>query len=307
MIHIYVTHHVTASLDGINDILVDQLYRMREVLPEDEDVKLHVVYWTNDQKYTDDLRRRTPNGVELIFNDRTGRPDTQPGLRNKIVDHVRGAPHCEAFLLLHNDVRLPRGFLKRLIKDWRKAEKKWGTSKTIVSPRYIPYHVTTPRTEAISNEAYWAKLKTNVCVKSLDEMKAWCHEWGFSFSDDGEVICPERSSTTDDGHQLMMFIAGPHFFDDVGPCDEDYSGLNYDDCDWGMRALMRGKRNLQSTGALLGHIASLSFGPLVRTSEWRDKAADNGKIFVAKWGQAIFDEMQTGHLWQRLHREQDGR
>jgi hypothetical protein len=59
---------------------------------------------------------------------------------------------------------------------------------------------------------------------------------------------------------------------------------------------------------LLGHISNLSFGSLmVRTSEWRAKAADNGKIFVAKLGQAIFDEMQTGYLWQRLHCEQDGR
>jgi hypothetical protein len=305
MINVYVTHHVTASLDGINDILIDQLYRMLEVLPKKEDVKIHVVYWTNEPKYTEDLQRRVPSSVNLIFNDRAGRPDTQPGLRNKIVDHARSSKDCEAFLLLHNDVRLPRGFLECLVKDWRKAEKKWGTSKAIVSPRYIPYHLTTPRPEAILREAYWEKLKSNACVKSSDEMRAWCREWNFSFGDDGEVICPDRSSTTDDGHQLMMFIAGAHFFDDVGPCDEDYSGLNYDDCDWGMRALMKGKRNLQSTGALLGHIASLSFGPLVTTPEWLAKAADNGKIFVAKWGQALFDEMQTGHLWQRLHREQE--
>jgi hypothetical protein len=306
MINIYVTHHVTEALDGINDILVDQLYRMLEILPKSEHVKIHVVYWTNTQKYTDDLRRRTPGGIELVFNDRPGRADTQPGLRNKILDHARGAG-CEAFMLLHNDVRVPRGFFEHLIGDWRRAEKKWGLSKAIVSPRYIPYHMTKPRPEAISNEPYWTNLQANVCVKSSDEMRSWCRPWDLSFSDDGEVICPDQSSTTDDGHQLMMFIAGPHFFDDVGPCDENFSGMNYDDCDWGMRALMRGKRNLQSTGALLGHISSLSFGPLVRTSAWLAKAADNGKIFVAKWGQDLFDEMQTGQLWRRLHRDQGDR
>jgi hypothetical protein len=114
-----------------------------------------------------------------------------------------------------------------------------------------------------------------------------------------DVACPRLSEITDDGHQLMMFCASPRFFDAVGECDERFLGANYDDCDWGIRALLAGKKNLQSTGALVGHIAGFTFfGPAVLSS-----LGLNDRIFIDKWGQAVWDEMQTGSLWTRLHRE----
>src|SRR5437870_2952495 len=98
MIGVYVTHHVTAALDGVNDLLIDQLYRMRDQL-DARTYKLYVVYWTDDPTYTEDLKRRVPPGIELIFNDRPTRPDSQPSKRNKVVDHAK-TTGCEAFILL---------------------------------------------------------------------------------------------------------------------------------------------------------------------------------------------------------------
>lgn len=302
MIHVYVTHHVTGAVEGINDILIDQLYRMRsEVISVGG--RLLVVYWTNDPNYVDELKRRVPSGIELVANDRSGRADTQPSLRNKIIDHAR-ASDCEAFTLLHNDVRLARGSLAHLVKDFRKAEKRHGRANVIISPRYIPYHLTVPHPAAVTRSAFWEAMHSNPNVKSADQMLVWCQPWGWKLDHDQEVICPKKSSTTDDGHMLMMFMASPHFFDDVGGCDESFTGLNFDDSDWGIRALMRGKRNLQSTGALVGHVGGLTFGTVVYTEEWQRKASDNAQLFINKWGRPLFDEMQTGRLWIRLHREQ---
>ena len=301
MIHVYVTHHVTAAVDGINDILIDQLHKMRDEVTS-VGAKLHVAYWTNDDKYQVDLRRRVPSDVELVFNDRPGRPDIQPSLRNKIVDHAR-ATGCEGFVLLHNDVRLARGSLGHLVHDWRKAEKRAGKNRVIISPRYIPYHLTEPHPEAATHSTFWETLRSNGSVKSVDQMAEWCQPWGWKL-EDHEVVCPKKSSTTDDGHMLMMFIASPRFFDDVGPCDENFTGMNYDDSDWGIRALRANKKNLQSTGALVGHVSALTFGPLVTTEVWRSRASHNDRVFIDKWGQTVFDEMQTGKLWLRLHQEQ---
>jgi hypothetical protein len=306
MIGVYVTHHVTAALDGINDVLIEQLYRMQrrlKSLSKEERIRLHVVYWTNDEaRYGEDLRRRVPQGVEVVFNDRSNRPDTQPSLRNKIVDHAR-AIGCEAFVLLHNDIRLARGCLEHLIGDWRKAAAQWGKDQTVVSPSYIPYHLGTPHPEAVTNAGFWERLRKNPGVHSRDFMKEWCRERGFEFRNK-EVTCPEHSTLTDDGHQLMMFMAGGRFFDAVGPCDENYSGADFDDNDWGIRALMCGKRHLRSTGSLIGHIVSLSFKPATAMPEWLARASDNKKIFIDKWGPIVFDEMMSGEIWSRLHQQQ---
>ena len=128
MIHVYVTHHVTADIAWINDLLVDQLFRMREQLDE-RTYKIHVVYWTDDARYEQELIRRVPGDVTLVRNDQSNRPDTQPSKRNKVVEHAR-ASACEAFVLLHNDVRLARGAMDHLVEDWRDGEEKFGLSST---------------------------------------------------------------------------------------------------------------------------------------------------------------------------------
>src|SRR4029077_180655 len=185
---------------------------------------------------------------------------------------------------------------------WRKAEERWGRDSSIVTPRYIPYHLTTPHPEAVKHPGFWSEMRTvrRQSVHTEASLEPWCREHGFDLVD-GRVHCPRKSELTDDGHQLMMFIAGPRFFDAVGPCDEGYRGFNFDDSDWGIRALLAGKRNLKSHGALIGHIEGFTFfAPKMVMTD----ATDNAQVFIAKWGRPMFDEMQTGELWRRLHREQ---
>lgn len=301
MIDIYITHYVTEAVDGINDILIDQLYEMiRHTTPMDQ-ARICVVVWASDPAYLDDLRARMPSGVQLVVNDRPGRPDLQPSMRNKVVAIARESG-CEAFVLLHNDVRPAIGWFQHLVDDWRESERHWGSSSSIVTPRYIPYHLNEPHAEAVKHPAFWQEMRTirSQSVHAEATMEPWCREHGFDLRH-GRVRCPKKSEVTDDGHQLMMFIAGPHFFDSVGDCDEGYRGFNFDDSDWGIRALMAGKKNLKSHGALIGHVEGFTFfAPKMKLID----PTDNAQVFIAKWGRPLFDEMQTGELWRRLHREQ---
>lgn len=305
MIDIYITHFVVREIIEINDVLVDQLYKMRDVTPSDL-ARIRVVVWTNDQACLEDLRRRVPRGIEIFINDRPGRPDAQPSMRNKVIDLAR-ASGCKAFVLLHNDVRPARGWFEHLIDDWREAEKRWGRDSSVISPHFIPYHLTDPHpASGISqSSALWKRLSTCANVLDTKAMTAWCRPLRSSqvrFIDD-EVVCPKKSSIEDDGHILMMFIASPRFFDAVGGCDESMTGTHFDDSDWGIRALRAGKRNLQSDGALVGHIAGFTINVNMPVTADRPRA-DNTQLFIAKWGREMFDEMQTGQLWKKLHREQ---
>lgn len=300
MIGVYVTHHSTKATAGLADITIDTLHQLRRTMP-DASSSLRLVYWTDDPATPDDLARRAPHGVELVPNDRPGRPDSQPSARNKVIEHAH-ASGCEAFVLLHNDIRPAKGWFDRLVNDWFAAETRWGRHSAIVTPRFIPYHLAERHPDAEIHHDFWTDLRRWPNVVSGETMAAWCRSNGFAFARD-EVKCPSDSQTTDDGHALMMFIASPECFagtGGVGNCDEQYLGANYDDSDWGIRALLAGKKNLKSTGALIGHIEGLSFYAPKRVLD----PVDNAQLFIAKWGRSLFDEMQTGALWQRLHREQ---
>jgi hypothetical protein len=300
MIGIYVTHYSTKATVGLADITIDTLHQLRRTMPRDSSSKLCLAYWTDDPAQNDDLARRAPSDVELVLNDRPGRPDSQPSARNKVIAHAR-ASGCEAFVLLHNDIRPALGWLDRLVGDWRAAEARWGRHSAIVTPRFIPYHLAERHPDAEVHRDFWINLLRWPNVVSGETMAAWCRSNNFEFTRN-EVVCPPASQTTDDGHALMMFIASPECFTDVGECDEQYLGANYDDSDWGIRALLAGKKNLKSTGALIGHIEGLSF----YAPQHVLNPIDNAQLFIAKWGRPLFDEMQTGALWQRLHSEQLG-
>ena len=223
-----------------------------------------------------------PRDVDVVLNDRPGNPSIQPSLRNKITDLAKQRRDCEAFVLLHNDVRPARGWFQHLIGDWRDAEKKYGQNRVVMSPRLIPYHKRPPNPTAVRHPAFWQRLHEGKFTDVLSpvEMAAWCKEFGYAFAND-EVICPEKSVAADDGHLLMMYAASPHFFDAVGGCDETFVGTGMDDQDWGMRVLMSGRKNLSSRNALVGHIAGFTFGgPGV-------SRPDNRQIFLAKWGQGF--------------------
>lgn len=298
MIDIYITHHVRPDLHGATGMLMDALEYLRRSVPTDQ--ARVVVVWSHAGG--DDFRTTTAADLKALLrsyvvveNDRSGRPDSQPSIRNKVVDLARSSG-CEAFVLLHNDVRPAKGWFQHLIGDWRDAEARWGRDRCVVTPRYIPYHTASA----------FLLADRPVSIIALERMREWLdHVEDAQIDGNGDVVCPSRSRVTDDGHQLMMFCASPRFFDSVGECDERYLGLNYDDCDWGIRALLASKKNLQSTGALVGHVGGFTF---FASDTPQEKQAgfgtDNARLFIEKWGRPMFDEMQTGQLWRRLHREQ---
>jgi len=304
VIDIYITHHAPLEIAALDDVLVEEVHWIRHVTPPG--FRVTIIAWPEESVAR--LRDRLPHDVAVVANDRPGRADCQPSMRNKVIDLALARPDCEAIVLLHNDVRPARGWLGHLVADWRVAEARWGRDRCVVAPRYIPYHLVEPLLSISIYPEIWDLLRSTrpswEAIKTTDEMIAWCAKHGFLFDQDRrEVICPPNSEVTDDGHQIMMFIASPHFFDVVGPCDETMTGSNYDDSDWGIRALLAGKKNLQSTGALVAHAQGLTFSlPAVQR---RPPAISNADVFVAKWGRPIFDEMQTGQLWPRLHREQE--
>jgi hypothetical protein len=132
-------------------------------------------------------------------------------------------------------------------------------------------------------------------------MDSWCKNWRFKFKN-GMLYSEGNEPFTDDGHQLMMFISRKEVFvggNGVGLCDEKFLGWGYDDSDWGIRALMLGKKNLKSQNSLIGHLQDFTCSQ----PKYKIMPCDNRKVFIDKYGQDTFNEMQTGQLWLRLHRE----
>ncbi len=299
MIDVYVTHYVTDALAGYTDLVVEQVNWIREIT-DGPDYRLTVIFWTDSDACERDLRARMPSWVSLVRSDRGPRPDAQPALMNKATDLAKAAG-SEVFVQLHNDARVSRGWLRRLVDDVRAGEARYGRGRVIVSPRYIPWHWVDPPPSAYLDASFWNRIRPPAEAKVLSAaaMAAWCRQYGFVF--DGRAVeSLATAAPTDHGHQLMMYAAAPEFFDTVGPCDESFVGVNYGDCDWGIRAMQAGKKNLQSQGCLIGHISGLTlFNPKCPGSQ-----ESNADRFIAKWGPALFAEMQTGALWLRLRREQ---
>lgn len=297
MVGIYVTHYVRRGLPGYNDMVVECASILQRVMKLDGDAAtLTIVYWTDDEELDADLRARLPAGVDAVRRD----SGSQTYLMNQATEIAKQRGD-DLFVCLHNDVKPARGWLRNLVTDVRAAEMKYGRGNVIASPRYLPYHWGNPCPAAFKDPAFWDRIRPEVEAKVLSNaaMRAWCDKHGFSF--DGDLVhSPRTSFTTDDGHALMMYCAAPNFFDVIGGCDESFVGTNYGDCDWGIRALRAGKKNLISQGALLGHISGLTFfHPTVRS-----ELDDNDNRFIAKWDLSTFRELIDGSIWPRLHREQ---
>lgn len=299
MIDVYITHHLPPGelSIGLNDFLFDEIRSLRRVTSR-KDYRLTVIYYAVDNPEAErDLYERMPWGTAVVRNDRPGFPDSQPSKRNKAVELACASEDTEFMVLLHNDVRVAKGWLDRLVQDLEHVEQTYGQGSAIISPRYVPYHRLHQDAAATRSAFFWERLAKEPPVVSIEQMAAWCRQSGFRF-DKYDVQSPPWCPPGDDGHQLMMWIARPQFFDKVGLCDEAMRGGHYDDSEWGMRALMAGKRNCQSRSGLIGHVMGMSF----KLTEM--PAVDNGALFVAKWGRKAFDDLISGALWLRLHREQ---
>ena len=216
---------------------------------------------------------------------KVGRPDRPPSIRNRVVNIVRGGTYSP-FVLLHNDVQPAHGWLDRLVKDLRWAEDRWGFGSSIVTPRLVPYESSTMIGQIIGTR-----------VLARPRMNAWCLKHRVERKEDGRLACPRWAPPSDDGHQLTQFIARPVFFDQVGPCDETFEGINYDDSDWGIRALLAGKHSLISTTGLVGHAEGTTAG--VRGDGEKEIALNRAR-YVEKWGERGLEELHTGAVWRQL-------
>ena len=311
MIDIYVTYYArTAGGKDLNDVTADVVEEIKHVT--DTPHRLIVVGWTEDDATWADLEHKLSHliDVRVVRNNRPNRPDTQPSQRNKVLDLARVAGD-HPFVLLHNDTRPARGWLKNLTRDLWSCEHRWGYGSSIITPMHVPF------VRLHSSRPGWAALQASRLV-TIEQMIPWMAKYGqFNKTEEsiipnglmtklfaahgqldtvsGRLLCPIWVEPSDDGHQLMMFIARPSFFDVVGPCDEAFAGANYDDVDWGMRALIAGKHSLRSRTALVGHIEGLTFinaGPLIPMR--------NDQVFRDKWGDVVFDEMISGAIWAQL-------
>jgi GT2 family glycosyltransferase len=296
-VQIFITHWVSKDVIELNDALIEQVTFLEKMT--DYPHETIVVYYCPDGDNSDvDLRDRlSPLGTKLVKNDRHGRSDTQNSLRNKIIDLAE-----DLFVILHNDVRVSIGWLTNLVAEIETAEKKYGKGNCILSPRFIPYHYIPGSAVGFAPKypKFWQDLEKNVCCLSVGQMRDWCRQWKFSFDGRGFVNSLPIDRVTDDGHALMMFISRKSFFNVIGCYDERYIGINYDDNDMGIIALMKGKKNLKSQTSLIGHIQGLSFCSL----NIKIRIMNNDNIFIEKWGRGIWEEMQNGSLWIRLHIEQ---
>lgn len=298
---VFVTHYVSKDTLDLNDILIEEIQYLEHITKHPHETT--VVYY-DEGRSADELFDRLPQEVNIVKNDRTGRNDIQPSLRNKIVDLAEDDKY---FVLLHNDVRVTVGWLDNLVNEMRNSEEKYGNGNCVITPRYIPYWYIGSNGERTENNnfiakypGFWDEFRNTVNCLSLEAMRDFCNKWRFYF-DGVNVYSPHNSQyITDNGHQLMMFMGTNKVFRDIGECDEDFVGLNYDDQDWGIRALLAGKKNLQSQTSLIGHVEGLSFCH----KNIYNKRSSNESVFINKWGKEMFDEMQTGKLWIRLHEEQ---
>ncbi len=292
-IQVFITHWVNKDVIELNDVLVEEITFLEKVTDYPHDTI--VVYYCPDNSI-DEVFDRLPKNVKPVKNDRPGRSDVQPSMRNKVLDLAD-----DYFVLLHNDIRVSVGWLTSLVSDLRKAESIYK-DRCIMAPRFVPYHYI-PGVIKPKYPEFWRSLESNKCVSSINKMRQWCNQWKFKFENNTVYSLPP-GHITDDGHQLMMFISSKKFFTGedgtggIGYCDEKYVGWGYDDCDWGIRALIAGKNNLKSQTSLIGHIEGLTFSKVYIPP-------GNDIIFKEKWGTDIWNEMQTGQLWTRLHKNQN--
>lgn len=245
--------------------------------------ELVVVDNYSDQNCFEEIKSKLPSDVKIVQNDRRSRCVNSG--RNKVWSMVE----ADYFALLHTDVRVSRGWLGNMLTELMSAEEKYG-KPCVISPLYLPYFVSDNRT--------YQRFSQHFTVDTLEKLEAYCSSSGVGFQN-GNVVCQPSGFYTDDGHQLTMFLASKNFRDKIGDWDERYAGGNYDDCDMGITTLTKGLKNLQSQTTFIQHLRGISIGQGVVTD-----MGVNAKVFVEKWGNPMFDEMQTGQLWIRLHREQ---
>jgi GT2 family glycosyltransferase len=234
----------------------------------------------SDDDTVNDLMAKLPSDVVFLKNDRPSRSINSG--RNKIWSLV----NTDYFAVLHTDVRVSKGWLRNMLAELKTADEKYQ-KPCVISPLYLPYFVSDNRT--------YQRFSQHFTVDTLEKLEAYCSSSGVGFQN-GNVVCQPSGFYTDDGHQLMIFLASKSFKDKVGEWDEQYLGSGYDDCDMGITAILKGCKNLQSQTTYIQHLQGASIG----VGQLQDSGI-NQQRFIDKWGKEWLDKM--GDVWIRLHRE----
>lgn len=279
-VQVFILHWASSNHLYPNYFTVEAVKSIQELT--DHPYELIVVDNYSDLEAFNDLKAKLPVNVGLIRNDRSSH-SVNSG-RNKIWSLL----DSEYFVMLHTDIRVSKCWLTSLLADLDMAEKRFS-KPCVISPLHVPY--------VLFDEKFYNRFKPHFTVNSLEALGAYCKKHAIPFKD-GVINCEPQKPFTDDGHQLMMFAASKWFRDTVGEWDELYEGANYDDCDMGLTAITKGCKNLQSQTVFLQHLQGVSYG-----FGHLQNSGINQQRFIEKWGKPMFDELATGVLWQKLHRE----
>jgi GT2 family glycosyltransferase len=276
---IFILHWSSTTHIYPNQFTLEAIRSIQELT--DGSYEIIVVDNYSDDEAVNDLMAKLPSDVVFVKNDRPSR-SVNSG-RNKIWSLV----DADYFAVLHTDVRVSKGWLRNMLAELKMAEEKYQ-KPCVISPLHVPYF--------ISDNSLYRRFSSHFTVDTQEKLEAYCKS-SCSF-ENGHVSCKAYGFYTDDGHQLMIFLASKSFRDRVGEWDEQYVGGCYDDCDMGMTAILKGCKNLQSQTVYIQHLqgVSIGFGAL-------QNQGINAERFIEKWGKETFDELATGYLWKKLHRE----
>jgi len=232
-------------------------------------------------------------GYPLLFNENPWK--NYVTLMNTIIRSAGSDP----FIVLHGDMKVTENWLETLVEEHRWGEKYFGIPCCLI-PTFLHY-------EAPDDHIVWKEGGGNVVT--LSQMQRACSKYKIPYRSGTGVISRKpyrghinRSGTqiTDDGANIMSFITSHEFFKQAGLFDTAFTGAGHEDNEMGIRALMRGLKLLRTHSVFIHHSPSASAG--------RGQASMRGRyppdVFIEKYGQKVWDDMESGQLWVRLHDKQ---
>ena len=216
-------------------------------------------------------------------------------LMNTVINSAKSDP----FIILHGDMKVTENWLETYIEEHKWCEKYFGIPCCLM-PTYLPYEV---------SDDHIVRKEGGSNLVTPSRMQKLCSHYNIPYRSGTGVISRkpyrghiDRGGTriTDDGGHVMSFITSQEFFKQAGLYDEDFTAMGYEDNEMGIRALIRGLKLLVTHSVFVPHCSGASAG--------RGPAIKRGRgphdVFIEKYGQKAWDDMQSGQLWIRLHDNQ---
>jgi GT2 family glycosyltransferase len=270
--------------------------------------RIHIVDNGSEKEVIEKIRQLMPGvdtDVHIIIN------ENQRGyasVMNKVINTAM-IGGSDPFISIHSDMRVTRGWLNTLVQEYNYCMNKYKKPVCLM-PHYLHYE--------LEDSNPYLCLRAN--FKSPNDMESMCRSYDIPYSRENKDLSgnglimnglmsrsPYRGNEhmdkrhiTDDGSNLMSFIAGKDFFNTVGLYDENFTGWGWEDNDMGVRALIKGCKVLQTHDVYIEHASGLTRGI--------GKDGNTGRTydyFLEKWGKSMTDDLQSGKLWVDLHNRQN--